>query len=338
MAVAACLGPEHYECEGHLQCRRSDRSGLCTAAGWCAYPDDACESGYRFSEHAGDGAASLCVEPGQGSGDVGTGLLTDSASGGGTSVDPCSDGCDTPPGPCFVTEGVCDADTDQCSYAPRLEGDPCEVPGTCTMPGACDGAGACVPGAGVPCDEPPSPCHEAIGSCDLAEGCVYAPLSAGTPCEDGDGCTLDDACDGAGLCVAGEVCPSGDPCQVGACEAGACAFSPAADATSCGPNAENRCCAGACVDISVDASHCGGCAMTCGAAKSCQPVDDPPECSPGPPDTSGRCTCDANTDCPHGQICRTVAPGANLCAPEGDRDCDGIYVDVVSCPNFCTYP
>jgi hypothetical protein len=340
--LLTCLGEDEYACTDDIQCHRADESGRCAAIGWCAYEDDTCESGYRFSDNAGDGAAGVCVSPGQDSEGWSAGLTdgqeTGSGSFGESGIDPCSDGCDTPPGPCFRDAGACDAATDRCVYEPRAAGDACNVPDPCAPGGICDGSGSCISDPASECTDPPSACHEAQGVCDpVAGGCIYDPLAVGDPCDDGDACTTGEACDAAGACVGGEVCPSADPCQIGACEGGACVLSPMPDATSCGPDPADLCCAGACVDISTDPLHCGGCNTGCGSTKTCQSVAVTTACDPAPADTSGRCTCNATADCPNGQVCRTESPGANLCAPEGDRDCDGTFVDVQLCPNYCTY-
>jgi hypothetical protein len=342
LGALECLGEDEYACSDDIQCRRENESGRCAAIGWCAYEDDTCVSGHRFSDHAGDGAAGVCVEPGQGTDGWSAGLTDGVGEGadtlGGTGIDPCTDGCDTPPGPCFADEGACDAATSLCIYPPRPAGDACNVPDPCAPGGICDGAGQCISDPAAECTDPPTPCHVAPGVCDpVVGGCIYAPLSAGDLCDDGDACTTGETCDAAGACGGGDVCPSADPCQSGACEGGACVFSPMADATPCGADPADRCCAGACVDISTDPVHCGGCNTACGSTKSCQSVAATTECSPAPAGTSGRCSCDANGDCPGGQICRTQAPGAFLCAPEGDEDCDGVFVDVQLCPNYCTY-
>lgn len=336
-----CLGEDEYACADDIQCRREDESGRCAAIGWCAYEDDTCPSGYRFSEHAGDGAAGVCVEPSDGTGGFGEDATEGdgvSATLGSTGFDPCSDGCDTPPGPCYGSDGACDLATDTCVYPPLDAGEACNVPDPCAPGGTCDGAGNCISDPASECTDPPTPCHEPKGVCDpVAGGCVYSALSPGDACDDGDACTTGETCDAAGACGGGEACPSADPCQIGGCEGGACVFSPMSDGTSCGPTAADRCCGGTCVDISSDGAHCGGCNTACTSGATCQSVAVTTACDPAPADTSGRCTCTGNADCPHGQICRTTTPAANLCAPEGPRDCDGTYVDVQLCPNYCGY-
>jgi len=115
---------------------------------------------------------------------------------------------------------------------------------------------------------------------------------------------------------------------------------PVADGTSCGVDPADRCCGGTCVDISTDTAHCGGCGLTCLSDEVCESVADTPDCDPHPVSTSGRCTCNASDlDCPPGQVCRTLTPAANRCAPDDDADCpSGMFVDVQLCPNYCAYP
>lgn len=103
------------------------------------------------------------------------------------------------------------------------------------------------------------------------------------------------------------------------------------DGASCGPKDSDRCCSGACVDISSDASHCGGCDTSCDASKTCEPVEQT-ACGTAPADTSGRCTCTTNAQCPLNQVC-----DANRCSPDSTANCDGVFIDVPSCPNYCAY-
>jgi hypothetical protein len=335
VALGACLRSDTYPCDQDPQCQVADQTGRCVN-GWCAYPDEMCPSGFAFSVHADPGVAEDCV-PAAGATD---GFDTEGLSEGQTSFGPdvCADGCDTPPGPCFAAEGSCDAESETCIYAPSIEGTPCDEGNLCAGASVCDGAGACVVAAPVVCDQPPSTCHAATGECDPVDGsCFYTVQPSGAPCEDGDGCTVGDVCDEAGACVPGTLCPSNNPCQAPSCVAGACEMTPVADGTSCGALAADRCCGGNCVDISSDVAHCGGCGFACNGGKACESVAVTNTCSPAPADETGRCTCDANADCPGSQICRTVAPFANRCAPPDAGGCAGVFVDVQLCPNYCTY-
>ena len=335
VATVGCLRSDTYACEHDGQCQTADESGRCLN-GWCAYPADMCPSGFAFSRNADPGVAGECV-PDAASTD---GFETDDVPTGGNTGGPdvCSDGCDTPPGSCFAANGSCDDATQICVYPPAVVGTPCDDDDPCSGASACDGAGQCVAQTPVVCDQPPSTCYAATGTCDPSDGaCVYELADVGSACEDGDGCTVGDTCDATGACVPGPMCPNDNPCEVASCDAGACVNTPQPDATSCGPNAADRCCGGTCVDISADVANCGGCGYACNGGKSCESVAATPECSPAPANETGRCTCDANSDCPGTQICRTVAPAANRCAPPDAGGCPGVFVDVSSCPNYCSY-
>jgi MYXO-CTERM domain-containing protein len=86
--------------------------------------------------------------------------------------------------------GVCGAGT--CTYA--------EISTSCAL-GCDDDTGLCVddPCFGVNCDEPPSQCHQELGTC-TGGACDYELKAAGTSCDDGETCTSDDACTEAGEC------------------------------------------------------------------------------------------------------------------------------------------
>lgn len=64
--AAACGGRNNVQCEADSDCNLSG-GGTCTANpvtgnSWCAYPDPACESGYRYSDlDVGDGVSGVCV-------------------------------------------------------------------------------------------------------------------------------------------------------------------------------------------------------------------------------------------------------------------------------------
>lgn len=338
--VTGCLDPNVYPCVDDTQCLLDGQPGICAGPGYCAYEDDGCGTGLRFGPSA-DAFSNQCVSAGftggQTTGELGSESIgTDSASG--TSVGDCDGPCDDPPGPCYAATGTCDAATSSCIYEPLPAGsacgggdDPCLLEGTCNENGTCEAQM-------LPCDEPPNDCFEPQGVCDPQQGgCVYTPTEFNTNCEDGDACTLDDRCDGFGVCEAGDVCPTDNPCAPGVCGATGCVFDPLIDGTSCGPRPADRCCGGQCVDIASDDEHCGGCSSPCVQTQQCESVDMT-ACSPAPADTTGRCTCAANSECPNGQICRNIDPGAFRCAPQGPRDCPANnFVDVADCPNYCAY-
>ena len=199
------------------------------------------------------------------------------------------------------------------------------------------GAGGLPSACGSPCDEPPSDCFDPRGSC-VEGACVYTPLAEGSVCSDGDPCTEGDVCGAAGECLSGPECPNADPCLDVVCQPSGCVESTRPDGSSCGPLAANRCCSGACVDVSSDPAHCGGCGYGCAGGESCESVAVTNQCSSNPPDTTGRCTCSANSRCPFGQICRNQSPHPWRCTPSGPADCPGTtFVDLSLCPNYCVY-
>jgi hypothetical protein len=329
---SACLEPQVYPCSEHAQCFLRGRDPGRCFAGYCAYPDMGCASGYRYGPSA-DVVAGECVG---GEAETAGGTVADTDPPGSESSGGCDDGCSSPPGACFVSIGICEQGV--CTYPPRPAGAPCGGDtDPCFEAGTCDGAGTCS-GEPVMCDAPTGPCFEATGSCNPVTGsCTYVPLPEGSACNDGNECTVGDTCNGAGMCIAGPVCPTDNPCEHAACEAGQCVYEALDDGSSCGPRAADRCCAGACVDISSDDDHCGGCFAACVASKSCESISETTMCSTKPAETTGRCTCDANAECPYGQICRNVSPHPWRCAPEGASACHGTFFQMDGCPNYCGY-
>jgi hypothetical protein len=342
VSVTGCLDPRVFPCADNGQCVLDGQRGECVPPGHCAYEDQSCtSSGLRFGPSA-DQFSGDCVPPGGVSGSASeagpdTGDMTASSVSDTTDPMSCDTGCMVPPGPCFESPGTCNTETELCEYAPKALGAACEPDDPCELPGTCNGAGEC-DGGPVDCTDP-GPCEASPGTCNPETGaCEYEGLSAGSPCEDGDDCTLDDTCDAGGNCVPGPECVSDNPCETGVCQAGSCVFTPVADGMSCGMVSADRCCGGTCVDISSDASNCGGCGLECDPSQSCEAISVTNTCDPSPADTSGRCTCAGlNAQCPPTQVCRTVTPFDNRCAPDDASDCPGTFVDVASCPNFCRY-
>ncbi|MCA9548795.1 MAG: hypothetical protein KC933_02095 [Myxococcales bacterium] len=83
--------------------------------------------------------------------------------------------------------------------------DDAEIPnGPCTG-GICVGGDAGTnnnnndPCANITCNQPPTQCHAAVGTCS-AGVCDYA-LMPGQSCQDGNACTSNDMCDATGACV-----------------------------------------------------------------------------------------------------------------------------------------
>lgn len=351
LAIAGCLEARVYPCSTELECIVDGVQGSCHPSGFCAYPDGRCPSDLRYGPAAGEGLAYECVPPGGGEADetnafvdaessVDPSLTTSmTAQPETSSVDSATGGCgscDTPPNDCFEPAGECG--DDGCVYAPLQAGAACELADPCVVAAACDGSGTCLVTRGMTCDNPPGPCDSAKGLCAKDGTCSYEPLRVGTSCDDGDGCTSGETCDAAGLCTGGTPCETDDPCATAMCVAGRCEIQELDDGTQCGPDSADRCCGGACVDISTDEDNCGGCGVACQADDSCESVSATSSCELAPAATSGRCTCDAaNADCPLGQICRTVTPFNNRCTPDSAAQCDDAFQDVNLCPNYCFY-
>ncbi|MCA9711133.1 MAG: hypothetical protein KDK70_35150 [Myxococcales bacterium] len=79
-----CSSSSVFQCETDTEC---GAEGTCQPdVGYCSFPDDACPSGQRFGEHAGDGLSGACVGMG------GTG--SSSTSAGETTGSGTDDGVD----------------------------------------------------------------------------------------------------------------------------------------------------------------------------------------------------------------------------------------------------
>lgn len=153
--------------------------------------------------------------------------------------------CNTPPSAAcadastsrtFAASGVCDAGV--CDYAAT----------DTDCPLGCDTAtGLCIddPCFGVNCDEPPTACHQDLGTCSGGT-CSYELKPAGASCDDGDLCTDDDTCSAAGNCTGTETVCNAPPAAscvnantsekydaVGSCEplTGDCVYTP--EQTTC---------------------------------------------------------------------------------------------------------
>ncbi|HWB74637.1 MAG TPA: hypothetical protein VG755_06770 [Nannocystaceae bacterium] len=55
--ASACVFGGTFVCSGDGECP----SGRCEPSGFCSFPDDACKSGHRYSEWAGEGLADACA-------------------------------------------------------------------------------------------------------------------------------------------------------------------------------------------------------------------------------------------------------------------------------------
>lgn len=167
------------------------------------------------------------------------------------------------------------------------------------------------------------------------------PDCTGRSCEDGDRCTTGETCQ-ASACSGGQAkaCTTPGTCQVAVgatCNraSGECEYPAGADGQLCGSTAAARCCGGACVDLSTDPAHCGGCGLACAAGAACESLAQSTCGTPGPTSTSARCTCAANLVCPGGQACT----GDARCSPTLAANCatGQRVVTVTGCASYCTY-
>lgn len=351
---AGCLRGATFDCEVDAQCLRpDDEEGECIDQ-WCAYFDDDCASELRFSDNASPEVAGTCVNNGEGvTSDDSTAVppstttaaaSTSTSTGDGSSsvastTGPCLVACDGAPSACFGPDFACAASTEDCTYSPLPEGVVCDDGDPCSQSSTCSGLGACIGHDEIVCNDAPSDCFISVGTCDPQTGdCDYTPIGEGEACDDGNACTTGETCDAAGVCGGGEACPS-DPCSPQACVGGRCTpGTMLADGSSCGPDPADRCCGGACTDISTSELHCGGCDTPCAEGFDCESVDLTLSCDPQPAATTGRCECAGGGDCPRNQICRAGEPNKNnRCAPDVASQCAGEFQDVQLCPNYCFY-
>lgn len=353
VAVGGCLQGGSFDCVDESQCLRADDViGECRL-GWCAYPAPECESELKFSAHAGNGLAGLCVgvdTPGSGPGSEVTGqqdvdpttttttTSTSTETSTTSTTETCAISCDTPPSPCMAAREPCVAATEACVWDPVDTGTVCSGADLC-MVSNCNEAGECLPVSEVDCSG--GPCTVGAGVCNPATGeCDYDPVSEGTMCDDGNACTEGDTCDGAGACTPGPTCPGAPVCGTRTCVGGECVSGNAANGTSCGELDGDRCCGGACTNVSMDPDNCGGCGIGCAPQRPCNRADEPP-CVPVPPfGRSGRCECLTDLHCPVGQVCDLVSgSGTELrCIPEAGRNaCPDQEFDYPNCGGYCYY-
>jgi hypothetical protein len=244
--------------------------------------------------------------------------------------------CDKPPSSCYSKPGLCAAG--QCSYAKSAPMDPCSTPDLCAPSGTCDGNGSCV-AVPLACGAP-----NADGTC--INGVCLRTCKPGFADCDGDllrspsnGCEVSTTNNSSHCGGCGVVCGT---CKV--CSGISCVVS--ADGTPvAGQLASRRCCKGLMVDIARDAANCGGCGLACAAGKDCEGVGQTTECAYAPKETSGRCRCTTDSQCPLQQNCRTDAPVTGRCSATSDSQCrpgESRWVPPdpakADCPRFCYYP
>lgn len=290
--------------------------------------------------------------------------------------EPCSDGTECTAGDTCSAGGCvpgaaleCDdgnpCTAERCDAASGCVSEPLADGLACTFAGG--GAGVCGGGACVGCNDA-SDCDDGnICTTDTCDGdtCVHTANTAA--CNDGNLCTHSDrcsagtcrgtaitctsntcvtrACNGTASCTqtfhSGRSCADdGNACTTDVCDgAGRCTHPARANGASCGAAAASRCCGGSCVNISTNASHCGGCGRGCGTGFSCESISVTTSCDQRGANVSGRCRCNgANAQCPSNQLCRTVSPYTNRCTPANASGCPvNTLVELNSCPDFCRY-
>ncbi len=190
--------------------------------------------------------------------------------------------------------------------------------GTCVEPSGCEytaytdqacaagcEGGACKgdPCANVTCNAPPSPCHEAVGTCQSGV-CSYDER-LGEACDDGDACTTDDTCDnGCGGRLIACNRPPADACAdattlvvyaaTGVCGGDGCSY--ASERVTCADGCVDGACAGdPCAAIACDdaPSACHAQVGTCVSGVCRYDFDDGASCDDGD-------TCTSNDRCEAG--------------------------------------
>src|SRR2546427_758638 len=149
-----------------------------------------------------------------------------------------------------ASSGGAGPETGKSGARPALDCPPCDDGNACT-------SDTCDPSTGT-CGHAPIVCDDAnlctTDTCDPAIGCVFDPLSAGTPCDDGKACTQDSCSNG--FCqhfVLDPPCDDGNACTIG-------------DRFGCGPNGQMVCFGGA-TRICDPGDHCFS--ASCDPASGC---------------------------------------------------------------------
>lgn len=213
-----------------------------------AYPDQACDTGNACLVPSCDGATGCTSTP-----------VVCNSPPANTCLDPNT--LQT-----YDVTGACNASGD-CEYTSNQI--------------ACPNCPACDACANVTCNNPPSPCHVAVGSCSNGS-CTYA-YDNGKSCDDGDSCTDNDQC-GTGVCAgSAKACntpPSSCYVAVGTCNAGTCNYVPddgknCSDLNAC--TTGDTCSAGTCTGQAVTCNNPP--APTCVNAKTLRTYSLPGTCT-----------------------------------------------------------
>jgi hypothetical protein len=231
--------------------------------------------------------------------------VNDVCDGSGTCAgNPMS--CMSPPNECHQSAGTCT--NGACIYPPKTAGTACSDGDACTKGDVCNGTGACG-GSAVVCTNPPTQCHQAIGTCSGGT-CTYALKPAGAACNDGNACTVNDACAGEKCAGTALVCNTPpDQCyeSAGSCANGSCTYTPKPAGAAC--NDGNAC--------TVD-DQCNGMGVCVVKALSCN--DPPTQCH------------QATGSCSNGACSYALKPMGTACN-DGDLCTDG---DICGSTGVCT--
>lgn len=132
--TTACLNFDPFACDSNEECVLRGEMGVCQPSGFCSYPDETCDTHYRYEANAGDGLGGKCVEPIAGtSGPSTTTPGTEDSTGDETSDDDPSNTNPVTTDPTMETTGE--------------TGDTCGGAGqTCCAGDTCDGGLECFAG------------------------------------------------------------------------------------------------------------------------------------------------------------------------------------------------
>jgi hypothetical protein len=86
--AAGCIERAPFACDEDEQCRAPGVEGSCVAPGFCAHPDDGCESGLRFGRFAAPELAGECTTPELAGSSSGTPGSSSEGADGSSSTDP----------------------------------------------------------------------------------------------------------------------------------------------------------------------------------------------------------------------------------------------------------
>lgn len=60
---SGCGSAGAFVCQSDADCQLSEIRGVCQPTGYCSFPDDTCDSGQRYGDHAADPLSETCVDP-----------------------------------------------------------------------------------------------------------------------------------------------------------------------------------------------------------------------------------------------------------------------------------